>query len=139
MYIPVNPDALSTEFQPLDPSTPKTVMVTKYELSPEQDKNGNDYFKAEFEVVEPEDDKGSKLFDSYIAVPRDFEPEMSAGQRRQVHNSNVKFARMLKCFKVTVGPDGFNSDDMIGKIGVVQIVNEDWQGRTLSKIKDYLF
>lgn len=138
MIIPVDPGSLVTEFQPADDSSPKDVIIVKFELNDEPDKNNNQFFKAQYQIVSPADEKGGTVFENWLLAPVMKTPTMSSGERKKVDNQNVPFARFVKCFKIDLS-EGFNINDAPGKLGTIMIKNEEYEGRMGSKVKDYLF
>lgn len=140
--IPVNPANYNTEPEPMDVGISYTVQIVKCELSPKQDKNGNNYFAVETEVLQPEEYAGVSLSRNYIAVPPPIPPELPDGSNRGVirkaKNAGVMFSRFCHCFGLRASEDGFDTDTAIGQVGKVIIEQGEYQGRKTFSIKDFL-
>ena len=137
--IPVDPSSLVTEYAPIDDSLVYEVMIKELKLSPKPDKSGNAYMSAQFSVVEPDEWRDRVIFDSYIRLPQPITPDMSVGERRVAQDAGVQFARLFKCFKLSVGENGFVPSEAIGSMGRVTVKNETYEGKISSKVKEYLF
>lgn len=138
MKIPVNPEFLTTEYSPCDDSIPYEVMIRKMELNNEPDKNGNQFLKAQYTIVSPEEWKDRVIFDNYIVVPEEPTPNMSSAERRMMQDQGVRFMRFAKCFKIDLA-EGFDTGEVLGKFGHVTIKNDEYEGRISSRVKEYLF
>jgi len=139
--IPVNPADYPTEPEPMDVAVTYTVQVTKCEMSPKTDKNGNYYFGVETEVLEPAEYKGMKLSRGYIAIPPPIPqlvPGVNEGEVRQAKNAGVTFSRFCHCFNARASEDGFDTSTVIGEVGKVIIEQGEYQGRKTFSIKDFL-
>lgn len=138
MLIPINPEAVTTEYAPLDDGAVYEVMVEKLEISEMPDKNGDDYLRAQYQVITPIEWKGRRIFDGYIGLPGEITPDMDSGQRRTAQDKGVRLGRLLRCFKIEIGPDGLSTEDAVGKIGSITIKNEEYEGKISSRVKEYL-
>lgn len=138
MLIPVDPGNLTTEYQPCDDGIPYEVMIKSIDMANEPDKNGNNFLKAQYSVIAPEEWRGRIIFDNYIPLPGAITPSMNSAERRQAQDLGVRFARLAKCFNIDLAA-GFDTGLALGKFGHVTIKNEEFEGRVASRVKDYLF
>lgn len=137
--IPVNPNDYPTEFEPLDEGVVYDVVCRSFEIAPKLDKNDDKYLTAVIEVLEPEMFRGRKIFENYIGIPKELDPDMSAGERYAALNSGIKFSQFCKCFNVQSTVDGLDTSSALGQMGKVSVKNGEYQGRKQSRVKDYLF
>src|SRR5262245_2505955 len=136
--IPINPMDLPTEVEPLDETITYLGTIVKVgEVG--VDKNGNSYFGVQIEVFEPEEHKGRKIGDNYIALPRPVEPDMDATQRRRAMESGVRLARLCRSAQFNPGARAWNTDELVGEEVKFLVKNEEYQGRLIPKVQDYLF
>jgi hypothetical protein len=136
--IPVNPSDFPLEPEPMDVGIHYKVQVTKLELSPKQDKNGNSYLQLETTVLEPETYAGMTLSRNYIAIPPTINGSMSEGDKRKALNMGVTLSRFCAAFGIRASEDGLDTSDAVGKMGNVIIEQGEYQGRKTFSIKDFL-
>ena len=137
--IPISIDNLPTEFEPLDESLAYHVVVRACKLADEADKNGNNYLTGvKLEVLEPEEWRGRNIYDNYICIPAGAGPGSSLAERRKSEEFGIRLARFIKAFKVPYDVEGIDPDDAVGCEGDVSMVNDDYQGRKMPKVSDYL-
>lgn len=137
MRIPVNVNDLPTNRIALDEGLHYTAAI--FQVDPvKQDRNGDSYFSVGFQIVEPVDCAGERLFDAYIPVPSETNGSMSPGERRRVLNRAVKFSRFARCFKLSQPDGSVELDDIIGKVGAITIKNEEFEGNIRARVANYL-
>lgn len=137
--IPVNVDNLKTEVEPLDDNIPYKCIIRKCALSDAEDKNGNWFLTGgQLEVLEPAEWQGRSIFFNYIAIPQEVSPGASIGERRKAEETGVTLARFIKSFKIPYNEEGLDPDDSVGCEGEVMVQNEEYQGRTNPRVKDWL-
>lgn len=135
--IPVDPSQYPTEYEPIDVEVVR-VEILKFEEAPKPDKNNNPYLYLETEVVEPEDWRGRRLTDNYVAIPQPITEDMDDRERRRARESGIKFAQICACFGISAGADGVNLEDAVGKQGDVQLTLDEYKGRKMNRIRTYL-
>ena len=137
--IPVDPSQYPTEPEPMDVGISYKVQVTKLELSPKQDKNGNSYLQLETVVLEPEAYAGMTLTRNYIGIPPNLDGSgfMSEGEIRKAKNAGITLSRFCACFGIRATEDGLDTSAAIGQIGNVIIEQGEYQGRKTFSIKDF--
>ena len=141
MKIPVNPVDIPTTVTPLQDNIVYTCIVRVFEMADKLDKNGNQYMKAELEIVEPADYRGKKLKDNYIGLPGTVMPDMDDRQRRMAMENGVRFACLLESAGVRKSNPDFDTDNVIGEQVTVTIQNEEFpkgSGRYIPRVRDYL-
>lgn len=142
--IPINPDQLTTEFSPLEEGIVYEVTVVKFSNKDKtgadlEDKNGNLFMKAEYEIVAPETYRGKHIFDNYIRIPDEILDTDDDGSRAAKRDSGVRIARIIRAFDLDVSAGKFEADKYVGSIGKLTIKNEDYEGRPMSRVKDYIY
>ena len=127
------------EVQTLPEDIPYDVIVRKCGLSNDSDKNGNYFLTGiDMEIIEPDDWKGRHIFDNYIVLV-DAPPQgASLGVRRAIEDQRTRLERFLACFKVPFDASGFETEAAIGCMGTVTVRNEEYQGRMIPRVQDYL-
>lgn len=136
--IPVDPSQYPTEPEPMDVGISYKVQVTKLELSPKLDKNGNSYLQLETVVLEPETYAGMTLSRNYIAIPPSISSHMTEGDKRKALNTGVSLSRFCACFGIRASEDGLDTTSAVGNIGHVIIEQGEYQGRKTFSIRDFL-
>lgn len=135
--IPHNPADLPTEQEPMDESLVHTGIVTKFVLADKADKNGDAYLQLAVKVTS-EDGEGRTVPDNYIKVPKTINGTMDAAARKKALADGVRLGRVLAAMKITGGPEGFDTEDGIGREIQFTVKNEEYQGRMMPKVNDYL-
>lgn len=123
----VNIDALPLEAPRLDESIPYHVVVRKFEMAPDRDKNEQLFCKGEYEILEPAQYRGKRIFDNYIPICSD----PNANMAEVLHQAVV-------CFKAPYDAEGFDPSDFVGREGDVQAKNEMYNGRPTPRVSLYL-
>ena len=133
--IPVNVSDLPTEYSPLDEGVVYRGLCRSLVINDEPDKNGNAFLKLQAEVLEPDEWRGKRCNDNYIQIPGEVDPMMDGGQRRRALEGGVRYARMARA----MGFKGqLDTDEAVGREFSFTVRNEEYQGRTMSKIADYM-
>lgn len=131
--IPVNVNDLPTDYATVDENLTYEVEITKCDLVG-PDKNGNDYLSVQYEITAPEDYEGKMCFDNYIGIPPAITPEMTGKERRRAQDAGVKLGQFCNCFKIKK----LNTDEVIGLTGKIMLKNDEYEGKTTTKVKSYL-
>lgn len=131
--IPVNVTDLPTEYSTIDENLTYEIEIVKCELVG-PDKNGNDYLSLQYEIMEPDDFAGKNAFDNYVGLPPAITPEMTGRERRKAQDSGVKLGQFCKCFKIKK----LDTDEIVGLRGKAMLKNEEYEGKTTTKVKTYL-
>ena len=134
MKLPVSTDQLPLETEPWDDSVVYHGLLKAFNISSKLDKNGNNYGSVEFEVLEPEEKRGRKITDNYISIPPEIDDTMSDRQKKAMLELGVRLARLAASCKISAE----DTDDLIGGEASFTIKNEEYQGRILPKIAEYL-
>ena len=134
MKLPVSTDQLPLETEPWDDSVVYRGILKAFNISSKLDKNGNIYGSAEFEVFEPEAKRGRKITDNYISIPPEIDDGMSDRQKKSLLELGVRLARLAASAKISAE----DTDDLIGGEVTFTIKNEEYQGRILPKVSEYL-
>lgn len=137
--IPVNINDLPTEVTEVDESIVYRGVVRAIKVSEEPDKNGNGFLTGiRIEIIEPEEWRGRNAFDNYIQIPEAPLPDASPADRRKAEEGGVRLARFVKAFRVPFGEEFFDTDDALGCEGEFTVKNEEYQGRRIPRVQDYL-
>lgn len=135
--IPINPADLPVETEPLpDDITYEGTISNVGGVA--VDKNGNDYFGIKIEITQPEEWKGRVIGDNYIALPRTPDPDMDARQRRRALESGVRLGRLCRSAKFNPGARPWDTDELVGQEVTFTVRNDEYQGRLVPKVNDYL-
>jgi len=128
--IPVNLDEMQTTLPDLDESIPYHGIVRKCALADEPDKNGHWYLTGVYiEVLDPEEFKGRVVGQNYMPIV----------QGKATGDFDIQFPRFVKTFKVPLDSDGdFDPSLAVGCEGDFTVMMDEYQGRKLPKVKDFL-
>lgn len=145
--IPVNPMDIPTTQTPMPDNVVYTGIIRVFEMAmngdqPKLDVNGNQYMKAEIEVLEPAELRGKRIRDNYIGLPGDVAPDMDDLQRKRTMENGVRFACLLESAGYRKPATEINTDDLIGEQVTFTIKNEEFpkgSRRMVPKINDYLY
>jgi hypothetical protein len=135
--IPINPMDLPTETEPLDDSLTYTGTIVK--VGEGTDKNGDAYISIQAEIEDPLDLKGRKLSDNYIRLPQAVTATMDAKQRKAAMESGVRLGRLCRSAQFKPGDRSWHTDELVGHEIRFTVKNEEYQGRLIPKINEYLF
>lgn len=136
--IPINPNDLPTEFTILNDALAYKAIIKELRLSDKTDKNGNYYLIGKFEIMEPAEYKGKNITDHYIGLPGVIDPNMGSVERGRALENAVKLGRLIRSAGFKSDASEFDTDDLIGQVVEFDIKNDEYQGRTTSKINNYL-
>jgi len=136
--IPVNPRHLPTEEAAMDETLTYTGFVRSLILSEKPSVSGLYFLKARHEVTEPDDFRGKAVIDNYIPIPGDVDDDMDAHTRQRIMESGVRLGRLLASAKVEGDADSFETEEVIGKEIRFTVKNEEFNGRLIPRVKDYL-
>jgi hypothetical protein len=136
--IPINPMDLPTEVEPLDETATYTGTISKV-TEVNIDKNGDSYFGITVRVSEPEEDEGRMVGDNYIRLPGAVTPDMTAKERKRALQSADRLGRLCRSAQFNPGARPWNTDELVGLEVHFLVKNEEYQGRIISKINDYVF
>lgn len=136
--IPMNPGDLPTEYTVLNDTYVYRAVVEELKLSDKPDKNGNYFLIGKYQIMEPLEFKGKKITDHYIGLPGVLDPSMGATERQRALESAVKLGRLIKSAGFKTDANEFDTDELIGQTIEFDIKNDEYQGRTTSKINNYL-
>lgn len=135
--IPVDPDSLPTSYAVMDETMVYTGFIHEANLA--EDKNGKPYLAVNIEVTQPEEWVGKRVNDNYLPIPGAVTPQMKAGERRQVEERGVRFARFCKAFNP---PRPVNTETMLGATGKFTIRNEEFpegSGEMRPRVSGYVY
>lgn len=134
--IPIpNVDDMPTEVPELPEDISYKTIIRKAALSESPDKRGNWFVTGmELEVVEPEEYNGRRIFANYVPIPKVLDAGASKSEKNKEDEIGVEFVRMLKCTKVKISSEGFDTDDLIGLEPEVMAKNEEYQGRKSARV-----
>lgn len=148
--IPVNPEDLPSNDVVLDDGAAYRVELKGVTLSPKTDKNGKYYCAIKTEVNEG-DYEGFTLTMNYLPLP--YTIPASSDKKTQIRHQNdvARFSRFCKCFGINKTFPGVklgNAESMrewqdfvsrfVGNPGAVTVRNEDFNGRTVSRLSDFI-
>lgn len=144
--IPVNPMDIPTTIAPLPDNIVYTGIIRVLEMpmngdQPKVDKNGNQYMRAEHEIIEPAELRGKRVRDNYIGLPGSVTPDMDDLQRRRVMENGFRFACLLESAGARKPANEINTEDLVGEQVTFTIQNEEFpkgSGRQIPRVKDYL-
>ena len=136
--IPVLKEDFPLEVKKIDESLIYRVVVKRLTVSEKPDKNDNHFLKLDSEVVEPVEWRGRHILDNYIPIPPQLTADMDQGDRRAAEELGVRIARLLTCFRVPSVEGGFDTEGATGCMGDVTAQNEDFEGRNLVRVREYL-
>lgn len=136
--IPTNPNDLPLESTPMDEDIVYRAIVKELNLADKLDRKGNQYLQSEYEVIEPEVWRGKTVNENYIGIPPKITPDMSEGDRRKAQDAGVRLGRLLAALKIKGDSTGFKTEDAIGREIEFTIRNEDYNGRKVPRVNDYL-
>lgn len=136
--IPMNPSDLPTEYTVLNDTLTYRAVVKELKLSDKTDRNGNYFLIGKYEIMEPLEFKGKHITDHYIGLPGVLDPSMGAIERQRALESAVKLGRLIKSAGFKTDATEFDTDELLGTTIEFDIKNEDYNGRTSSKINNYL-
>ena len=136
--IPVNKEDFPLEIQKMDETVVYRTVVKKLSVADKTDKNDNQFLKLDAEVIEPVEWRGRHIVDNWIVIPPPITFGMVEGDRRAAEDLGVRMARMLSCYRVPHAPEGWDTEAAVGCVGDVTLKNEDFEGRPMARVKDYL-
>ena len=137
--IPVDVISLPTEFEPLDETISYHTVCRSCKISDDTDKNGNYFLTGiKLEILEPEEWRGRSVYANYICIPQAPESGSSLADRRRNDENGVALARFIKAFKIPYDAEGIDPDDAVGCEGDVSARNEEYQGRKIPRVQDFL-
>lgn len=137
--IPVNPRDLPTEFVILDDTLAYKAIVKELRVSDNPDKNGNLYLIGKYEITEPLQFRGKNITDHYIGMPGPLSTNMDSVERDNALSKAVKLGRLIRSAGFKTSASEFDTDELLGATIEFDIKNQEYQGRTSSKINNYLF
>jgi hypothetical protein len=135
--IPINPMDLPTEAEPLDDSLTYIGTITK--VGEGVDKNGDSYISVQAEISDPDEVSGRKIHDNYIRLPMAVTDSMNAKQRKMAMESGVRLGRLCRSAEFKPGDRSWNTDELVGHEIKFTVKNEEYQGRMIPKINEYVF
>jgi hypothetical protein len=137
--IPVNPAFLPTEETPMDETLTYTSFCRAMVMSENpSEKSGLYFLKARFEITEPDEWRGKIVMDNYIPIPAEIDPDMDSKTRARIMDAGLRLGRLLASAKMAGDADGFDSEDMIGREVRFTVKNEEFNGRMLARVNNYL-
>ncbi len=108
-------------------------------ISEDTDKNGNWFLTGiKLEILEPEEWRGRSIYANYICIPQSAGPSASLSERRKSEENGVALGRFIKAFKIPYDAEGVDPADAIGCEGDVSARNEEYQGRKIPRVQDFL-
>lgn len=134
MKLPVSTDQLPLETEPWDDSITYRGVIKAFTIAAKTDKNGNNYGAVEVECLEPEEKRGRKIFDNYVPIPPEIDEGMSDKQRKTSLELGVRLSRLAASAKIVAE----DTDDLIGGEISFTVRNDEYQGRMVPKIAEYL-
>ena len=134
MKLPVSTDQLPLETEPWDDTLTYRGIIKAFNIAVKTDKNGNNYGSVEIEVTEPEERRGRKVPDNYVPIPPELTPSMSDTMRKMALELGTRLGRMAASCKIVAE----DTDDLIGGEVQFTVKNEEYQGRLLPKVAEYL-
>jgi len=127
------------EIQSLPEDIPYGVVVRRCGISPNTDKNGNFFLTGiDMEITEPDEWKGRHIFDNYIVLVDAPPPGSPLGVRRAIEDQRTRLERFIGCLRIPFDASGFDTESAIGCEGQVTVRNEEFQGRVIPHVQDYL-
>lgn len=136
--IPINISDIPTEETPMEEGIVYKGFCKALALSDNPDKNGIMFLKARHEVTEPDDYRGKVVFDNYIPIPTEVDSAMDARSRQRAMESGIRLGRMLRSMGITGSSDGFDTEEAIGREVTFMIKNEEFNGRNIPRVSEYL-
>lgn len=137
MKIPVRKDKMVTEVEKIDETIPYNVICRDCKVADHRDVHEDRFLGMRFEVIEPEEWKGKIIMANYVPMAEPPEGGDRAAWRR-FEETNEQFMRFLESFKVPVDDEGFDPRDAIGLTGQVTATSEKFNGRTMTRVADFL-
>jgi hypothetical protein len=127
--LPVRTGDLPTTVEDMPEDIPFQGIVKSLEVSDEPDKTGHHFLKGVFEIVEPTEWKGKKVFDNWIPIPGE-DDDLSSPRGAEAFN---RLSRLSASCKKSVE----DTDDLIGEIATFTVKNDEYQGRKNQRVNDY--
>ena len=136
--IPINVGDIPTEETPMDEALVYKAFCKSLVMNDNPAVNGLYFLKAKYEVTEPDDYRGKVVMDNYIPIPPEVDASMDTKSRQRAMEAGIRFGRMMRSMGIAETPDGFDTEEAIGKELSFMIRNEEYQGRMIPRVHEYL-